>query len=140
MHITQMNLAWIMVSDLEKSKDFFTTIGFRLNTHYGNSADSASLIIGERDFVLMLFSEPVFKGFTHHELTDAYKGSEMLMSFDAESRAEVDEIAAKAVEAGGTLFGKPAEIQGWMYGCGFSDLDGHRWNVLYMDMSKLPKQ
>lgn len=127
------------VKNVARSKDFFTAIGFRLNTHYGNSTDSASLLIGERDFVVMLFSEQVFKGFVQNELSDAQKTSEMLVSYDAESRAEVDEIAAKVLDAGGTLFAKPAEVQGWMYGCGFSDLDGHRWNVLHMDMSKMPK-
>jgi predicted lactoylglutathione lyase len=35
------------------------------------------------------------------------------------------------------LFAKPAENQGWMYGCGFFDLDGHRWNILFMDYDKL---
>ncbi len=48
-------------------------------------------------------------------------------------------MARKAIEAGGG-FGQPAEIQGWMYGCGFADPDGHRWNVLFRDMSKLPKK
>jgi len=128
------------VKNVEKSKDFFTAIGFRLNTHYGNSADSASLLVGEKDFVVMLFAEQIFKGFVQNELSDAHKKSEMLISFDAESREEVDEIAAKVIKAGGVLFAKPAEVQEWMYGCGFSDLDGHRWNVLHMDMSKLPKQ
>lgn len=44
----------------------------------------------------------------------------------------------KAVEAGGTSFSEPADKEGWMYGCGFADLDNHRWNVLYMNMSKMP--
>ena len=88
----------------------------------------------------MLFSEPMFKGFTSNELSDTKKGSEVLFSFDAESTEEVDEMAKKAVVAGGILFSKPAFNQGWMYGCAFADLDGHRWNVLYMDFSKMPKQ
>ncbi len=47
----------------------------------------------------------------------------------------------KKVEfAGGSIFGKPSEIDGWMYGAGFADLDGHRWNLLYMDESKMPKR
>ena len=63
-----------------------------------------------------------------------------MISIDAQSRLEVDETALKVIEAGGTIFAKPAENQGWMYGCGFQDLDGHRWNVLYMDLNKLPEQ
>jgi predicted lactoylglutathione lyase len=62
-----------------------------------------------------------------------------LFSFDAESREEVDEMAKKVKAAGGTLYAEPAENQGWMYGFAFVDPDGHRWNMLYMDMSKMPK-
>lgn len=127
------------VKDLNKSREFFTKIGFTLNPHYGNSAESAIFLVGTKNIVVMLFAEPVFKNFTHHDIADTKKGTEVLLSIDAESRAEVDELAKKAAKAGGTVFGEPAEHQGWMYGCGFTDLDGHRWNVLHMDMSKMPK-
>ena len=88
----------------------------------------------------MLFEESTFENFVQNEITDTKSSSEILISIDAESRAEVDAFAKKVVEAGGLVFAKPAEIQGWMYGCGFADLDGHRWNMLYMDLSKAPKQ
>lgn len=54
--------------------------------------------------------------------------------------AEVDEIARKALDAGANLFANPGYKDGWMYGCGFADLDGHRWNILFMEMSKLPQK
>ena len=60
-----------------------------------------------------------------------------MLSIDAESKEEVDEIAQKALDAGGKTNHQPGEMQGWMYGCVFSDIDGHKWNVLYMDMSKM---
>ena len=53
---------------------------------------------------------------------------------------KVDEMLKKAVNAGGTVFSQSEEKDGWMYGCGFADLDGHRWNVLYMDMNKMPNK
>jgi hypothetical protein len=87
----------------------------------------------------MLFEEQVFKSFTQHTVADTKQGNEVLFSIGAESREEVDEIAKKATEAGGIVFAKPGEKDGWLYGCGFADLDGHRWNILYMDMSKMPK-
>lgn len=127
------------VKDVNKAREFFTKLGFTLNPHYGNSDESASFLVGSKSIVVMLFAEAAFKNFTRHEIADTKKGTEVLLSIDAESRAEVDELARKAEMAGGTVFGKPAEHQGWMYGCGFADLDGHRWNVLYMDMSKMPK-
>jgi predicted lactoylglutathione lyase len=127
------------VKDVKKSKEFFTQLGFAFNTKYGNTEHSAGLTIGTKNIVVMLFAESAFKNFTGNGLTDTKQGNEVLISIDAESKAEVDELAKKAVAAGGTLFGKPSEVQGWMYGCGFADLDGHRWNVLYMDMAAMPK-
>ena len=87
----------------------------------------------------LLFTETVFEGFVQNKITDTKTSSEILISIDAQSREEVDEMAQKVSEAGGIVFAQPAENQGWMYGCGFEDLDGHRWNVLYMDLSKLPQ-
>ena len=127
------------VKDVNRSREFFTKIGFTLNPHYGNNEQSASFFVGSKNFVVMLFTEPAFKIFTGQPLADTTQGTEVLFSIDAESREEVDELAKKAADAGGTIFGKPGENQGWMYGCGFADPDGHRWNVLYMDMSKMPK-
>ncbi|HWY38853.1 MAG TPA: VOC family protein [Bacteroidia bacterium] len=127
------------VKDVNTSKEFFTKMGFTFNTKYGNGPDSACLLVGTKNTVVMLFAEHVFKTFIGHEITDTKKSIELLISIDAESREEVDEMAKKAKAAGGTVFSEPRESQGWMYGCGFADPDGHRWNVLYMDMSKLPK-
>nr|WP_311288024.1 hypothetical protein [Paenibacillus sp. MER 78] len=60
-----------------------------------------------------------------------------MFSIDAASPEEVDEMVRKAVNAGGTVYGEPGYKDGWMYGAGFADLDGHRWNVLYMEMDKM---
>jgi uncharacterized protein len=128
------------VKDIRRSKEFFTGIGFSPNDQYGNSDNSASFLIGEKRIVLMLFDESSFRGFTQNAIADTRQASEVLFSLDAESRDEVDEMARKAEEAGGTVFAVPGENQGWMYGCGFSDPDGHRWNVLYLDFSKIPGQ
>jgi predicted lactoylglutathione lyase len=127
------------VKDIKKSKEFFTKLGFSFNTKHGNTDHSLSLLVGEKSAVVMLFDERTFKGFTNIELANTKQSSEVLLSIDAESKEEVDEMAKKAIEAGGKSDHKPYEMQGWMYGCIFSDPDGHRWNVLHMDMSKMPK-
>ena len=129
------------VKNLAKSKEFFNKLGLTIKEDSpGSTPTSAPLVIGTKNVVVMLFEEPVFQQITGCFVSDTSKASEVMLSFDAESREEVDELAAKAEAAGGTVFGKPSEIQGWMYGCGFTDLDGHRWNVLHMDMSKLQGQ
>jgi predicted lactoylglutathione lyase len=128
------------VKDLNKSKEFFRKLGFSFDTEHGNSEHSACFVVGEDKFNVLLFPEKTFKGFTQNEIADTGKGTEVLISIGAEAREEVDELARKAFEAGGRIFGEPGEKQGWMYGCGFADLDGHRWNVLYMDFGKMPHQ
>lgn len=128
------------VKNVAKSKEFFKALGFTQNTSHGDTDENACFIIGEKKMVLMLFPEATFKSFTQHEISDTNTGSQILISIDAETREEVDELAKKAADAGGNLFAKPGEKDGWMYGCGFADLDGHRWNVLHMDMSKMPRQ
>jgi uncharacterized protein len=127
------------VKDLHKSKEFYSQLGFSINTHQANN-NQVQLIIGDQNAVVMLFPDSTFKNFTKHEIADTMQATEVLLSIGAESREEVDEMAIKAAKAGGTIYGVPGENQGWMYGCGFADLDGHRWNVLYMDMSKMPKE
>jgi predicted lactoylglutathione lyase len=127
------------VKDVKKSTDFFTKLGFKFNTHHGGSPNSACMLVGEKEMVVMLFDESTFKGFTRNGITNTGQGTEVLFSIDAQSKEEVDEIVQKALEAGGTSDHKPSEMTGWMYGSVFADLDGHRWNVLYMDMSKMPK-
>ncbi len=126
------------VKNVIKSKEFFTKIGFSFADGPGNTNVSATLVIGEKNIVIMLFEELVFKNFTGNQITDTKQATEVLFSISAETREEVDEWADKARNAGGIVYGKPSEHQGWLYGCGFADLDGHRWNVLYRDMSKMP--
>lgn len=127
------------VKDVGKSKEFFTKIGFSSNTEHCETDEMACVELGEKKFNVVLLAEESFSGFTKNDLTDTSKSTEVLISFDAENRAEVDETARKVFEAGGTIFSEPAEIQGWMYGFAFCDLDGHRWNQVFMDFSKMPR-
>jgi predicted lactoylglutathione lyase len=126
------------VKDVQKAKAFFAALGFTYHAQQSQEGERACFFIGTQKVVLMLFKTKQFEQFVGQAAADTSKGSEVLFSIDAESRAEVDELARKAAEAGGTVFAKPGDNQGWMYGCGFADVDGHRWNVLYMDMSKMP--
>jgi uncharacterized protein len=127
------------VRDIARSVAFFTEIGFATNPGPGNSEQSASFTIGEKKVVLMLFVRDVFSGFTNNLLSDTTIGTEVLFSLGADSREQVDDIANQVRSAGGKIFSEPSESNGFMYGCGFCDPDGHRWNVLFMDASKMPQ-
>ncbi len=124
------------VKDPQKSKAFFEQLNFDFSAER-ESDTMVAMMVGIKKLPIMLFEENTFAAIVKHEVADTSKGSEMIISFDAESRQEVDEIAERVKNAGGNLFDAPAEIQGWMYGCAFADLDGHRWNVLYMDTAKI---
>ena len=135
------NELWLNLAskNLEKAKEFFIKLGFEMNEAH-KAPHMVSMFVGNKKMVINLFKEELFKGFIGGQtVTDTMASNEILFSIGAGSPAEVDQMAARALEAGGKLYGKPGYKDGWMYGCGFSDLDGHRWNVLYMDMSKLPK-
>jgi predicted lactoylglutathione lyase len=136
------NEFWLNLSskDLKKAKEFFSKLGFTMNDRQ-SAPHMVSMFIGHKKVVLNLFAENLFQGFIGgHPIANTSQSNEVLFSIGAASPAEVDAMAKKAVDAGGTLYGKPGYKDGWMYGCGFADLDGHRWNVLFMDMSKMPKQ
>jgi predicted lactoylglutathione lyase len=126
------------VKDVDKTKDFFSRIGFSPNSER-DCAEMVGFEIGRKKMSVMFVAEDVFREFSQAEIPDPQTGSQILISFDAESREEVDETARKVFEAGGMIFGAPAEIQGWMYGFGFADLDGHRWSMVYMDSAQMPQ-
>jgi predicted lactoylglutathione lyase len=126
-----VNLA---VKDLEKSKVFFTALGYSVNPQFTND-DAACIVISDTIYA-MLLTEEFFKKFTSKELVDAKKSTEVLICLSAESRAEVDELVRKAVSAGGRIYNEPQDYS-FMYGHGFEDLDGHQWELSYMEPSHI---
>lgn len=120
------------VKDLEKSKEFFSNLGFTFNPQFSDQ-NAACMILSEEGYV-MLLTEEFFKKFTKKEICDSTKNAEVIVALSAESREKVDEMANKAVEAGGTIPVEPQD-HGFMYQQSFQDLDGHLWEVLYMDES-----
>jgi predicted lactoylglutathione lyase len=120
------------VQDVQKSKNFFEQLGFHFHEERSSGTDSACMLVGKKPVIVMLFQTEIFNQFIGKKNEPIQSGNEILISIDAESRAEVDQYSEKVAAIGGTIFGKSVEIGNGMYGCGFRDLDGHRWNVLYM--------
>jgi len=123
------------VKDLKKSITFFKKLGFKFNPQFTDDK-AACMIIGENIYSMLLL-EKFFKSFTKKKVADAKKTTEVLIAIDVKSRKDVDRMIKKAVAAGGSLYNKPQD-HGWMYGHSFADLDGHQWEILYMDESKMP--
>lgn len=125
------------VKNLPKTKDFFSQLGYSFNAQFTND-DAACMVVSDKIFV-MLLTEPFFKGFTKKEIADAHKTTEMLLCLSCESRAHVDELVQKALAAGGKAPIAPQD-HGFMYAHGFEDLDGHQWELCYMDPSYVQPQ
>ena len=120
------------VKDPQKSKAFFKALGIATFNEERENPNMVAMMVGDKPVPVMLFEENMLSNMMRSELPDTTKTSQMIISFDAGSREEVDALAEKVKAAGGNLFAPPSDIQGTMYGCAFADLDGHRWNALYM--------
>lgn len=125
------------VKDLSKSMSFFTGLGYSFNPQFTDEK-AGCMVISDSIFA-MLLSEEYFKTFTRKKVADAKETTEVLIALDATSRDEVQQMVAKAKELGGTIYAE-AQDHGWMYQHSFADLDGHQWELAYMDMSQLPNQ
>jgi predicted lactoylglutathione lyase len=134
------NEFWLSIAskNLPKAKEFYSKLGFEMNNNHVGP-HMVSMFVGDKNIVLNLFSETIFQEFISNPVTDTKNSNEIIFSLGANSKDKVDAMAKKVIAAGGDLYGKPGDKDGWMYGCGFADPDGHRWAVVYMDMSKLPK-
>jgi predicted lactoylglutathione lyase len=126
-----VNLA---VKDIEKSKAFYTAIGFSINPQF-TTADSASIVIDENIFI-QLHTPGHFRQFITGEISDAFKATEVLNALTASSREEVDATLQKALAAGGKEW-KPPQDHGFMYQVSFQDLDGHVWEMVWMDAAAM---
>jgi predicted lactoylglutathione lyase len=122
------------VRDLRKSMDFFSKLGFTFNGQFTDET-AACMIISE-DIYVMLLTERKFKTFTPRQICDATKSTEVLVCLSSASRDEVNEMVRRAVAAGGTTYKEP-EDHGFMYGHGFQDLDGHIWELAFMEPSAI---
>ena len=122
------------VKDLGKSMGFFKKLGFSFNAQFTDET-AACMIVSETAYV-MLLTHPKFKAFAPNAICDATKSTEVLVAISCLNRAKVDEVVTKAVAAGGSIYNKPKDY-GFMYGHGFQDLDGHVWEVFYMDPTAL---
>ena len=122
------------VKDLNKSVAFFTKLGFNFNPQFTDE-NATCMIVGE-DIFIMLLVEKFFKSFTKKEVCDTSKNTEAILALSVESREKVDQMMDKAIEAGG---GESREKQdhGWMYGRSFEDVDGHLWEVFFMEESAI---
>lgn len=124
------------VKDLEKSKEFFIKLGYTFNKQFTDETAGA-LVIYDNIFAMLLTHEK-FKQFTKKEITNSNTHTEVILALSVESKEEVDTMLEKVIHAGGKEYRDP-DNYGFMYSRSFEDLDGHIWEVLWMDQSHVQK-
>jgi uncharacterized protein len=119
------------IRNMERSKVFFSNLGFAFNPQFTNE-QGACMVVAD-DIFVMLLVESFFQTFTKKPVADATKSTEVLLCLSCSSRTEVDELVRKALAAGGTS-PNPPQDHGLIYGHGFTDLDGHVWELMHMEV------
>jgi predicted lactoylglutathione lyase len=123
------------VKDLNKSKEFFTKIGFSINPQFTD--ETAACVVISEDIFAMILTHEKFKEFTKKEIADATQTTEVLTCLSSDSKDKVNEMVDKAIAAGATEARDPMDY-GFMYARSFNDPDGHIWEVMWMDMNAAP--
>jgi predicted lactoylglutathione lyase len=122
------------VRNLKRSVDFFTKLGFTFNPQFTD--EHATCMILSDEACVMLLVESRFRDFTKQQICDTRTHTEGLFALSCSSRAEVDQLVKIALEAGGKPAMEPQD-HGFMYGHSFYDLDGHHWEIFWMDPEAL---
>ncbi|OCA79219.1 extradiol dioxygenase [Chryseobacterium contaminans] len=125
------------VKDVQKTREFWTTLGFSIDEQF--SDDKAVCVVMKEDHIYTMFlKEEFFQTFTNRPFA---KGdtTQVLLAIGVDSREEVDWIVKTAIENGGSQYSEPMD-HGWMYQSAFADLNGHQWEVMHADLSKLPTE
>ncbi|MCF2128282.1 VOC family protein [Strepomyces sp. STD 3.1] len=126
----QMIFVNLATNDLDAARKFFTELGFPADDDF--SDDTTAAIPLSDTINVMLHTHRKYAEFTKKRIVDSTSSSEVLLALSAAGREEVDALVEKAVAAGGSVTGEPQD-HGFMYGRAFDDLDGHTWEVMWMD-------
>jgi predicted lactoylglutathione lyase len=126
----QMIFVNLPVQDVDAAKKFFTSLGYPINPQF--TTDDCACVVISDTIIAMLLSRQRYADFTDKEIADSARTSEVLLCLSAESREKVDELVDRAVAAGGRTTGQAID-EGFMYGRSFDDIDGHTWEIMWMD-------
>ena len=121
------------VADLPKSIAFYEALGAVKNEQFTDH--TAACMVFSETIHAMLLTHDKFRQFTPKKIANARETTEVLICMSADSRDEVDDIATRAGAAGGKIDPGPKQDYGFMYGRSFEDLDGHIWEVMWMDLA-----
>ncbi len=128
----QMVFLNLPVADVQRSREFFTALGYGFNEEMCNG-EGLALELGPNHYAMLLASD-FFDRF-HSGQRVAVGQHEILTCLSAESRDEVDDVVDRALEVGASSL-RTEESGDFMYGRSFVDLDSHIWEIMWMDLEK----
>jgi uncharacterized protein len=118
------------VKDLNRSVEFFTKLGYSFNQDFTD--ETSTCMVVSDDIFIMLLTEAKFKSFTPNSICDATQQSEVLVCLSMDSREAIDKTVKTAIAQGAKTFSEPQD-HGFMYFHSFQDLDGHIWELMFME-------
>ncbi|MGX7666671.1 VOC family protein [Flavobacterium pedocola] len=125
------------VADLQKAMTFYTAIGFINNPQFTD--ETAACMVLTEEIYVMLLTFPKFREFTKKEISNTNSTASVINSVSVDSIEEVNTMIEQALKSGGKETNEPKDY-GFMQQHSFEDLDGHLWEVLYMDITKFPTE
>jgi predicted lactoylglutathione lyase len=129
--MSKMIFVNLPVADLERSIAFYEAVGFQKNPMF--SDDTAACMILSDTIFVMLLTHAKWRQFTDRTIPNARESAQVLLCVSADSRDAVDQLVGLAAAAGGATDPTPTQDFGVMYGRSYEDLDGHIWEVMWMD-------
>ncbi|MDN7486749.1 lactoylglutathione lyase [Burkholderia sp. AU31652] len=123
------------VRDLSKATAFYTAIGASMNPQF--SDDTSSCMVLSDTLFVMLMTHEKWARFTKKPIVDSRRESEVMLALSADDRESVDRLTDIAGAHGGKADVNARQDLGFMYGRSFEDPDGHIWEVMFVDMSRI---
>jgi predicted lactoylglutathione lyase len=127
--MSRMTFVNLPVRDLARSVYFFERLGFTFDDHFTD--DRAACMVVSEQTCVMLLARPFFATFTTKPVADATTSTQAIVALSAESRDDVDRLVDTALDGGASAAMSPTD-EGYVYGRSFYDLDGHAWEVIWM--------
>lgn len=119
------------VADLPRSVAFYEAVGASRNPKF--SDETAACMVFSDTIHAMLLTHEKWATFTDRSIPDAHKTAQVLLCLSEDSREAVDAVVERAAKAGGQADPSAKQDYGFMYGRSYADLDGHIWEIMWMD-------
>ncbi len=123
------------VKDLKKSIEFFTKLGYTFNPQFTD--ETAACMVWSEAIHVMLLTHDKWRTFTDRPIPPS-TSSEVMLCLSCDSREAVDKLNELAAQNGGTADINPKQDYGFMVNRNLADLDGHVWEMMWMDLAAMP--